>query len=218
MKEEWRELEVTTRRKGKEYKLTYLISNLGKVKRPDREIVGRWGTSYILKEKELAHFQMNRGYLKTAAGLVHQLVAKAFIPNPDNLREINHKDGNKLNNRVDNLEWTNHPYNMLHYANSELAARRGYIKPVRVWNTEGKWVGDFISQRQCSEFIGIAQTTLTSYIKNTDSRRFIGKDCYIIRQISYDEYKEKEKKDFPTRRIPKDKRTERHLTRTNNDE
>lgn len=218
MKEEWRELEVTLKRKGKVYKLPYLISNLGKVKAPEREVKHRWGGTFTQKEKDLAIFEMNRGYLKTAAGLVHHLVARAFIPNPDGLREINHKDGNKKNNRVDNLEWTNHPDNLTHYFNSEDAIKSGNIKPVRIWNKDGKWIGDFKSQRHASEFLGVAQNTITSYLKNLENRRFIGKDCYIIRQISYDEYKEKEKKDFPTGRIPKDKRSERRKVRTNNDQ
>ena len=46
--------------------------------------------------------------------MVHRLVAKAFIPNPQNLREVNHKDGNKLNNSLDNLEWVTTRENQLH--------------------------------------------------------------------------------------------------------
>lgn len=44
--------------------------------------------------------------------LVHRLVAEAFIPRPDGLYEVNHKDEDKTNNRVDNLEWCDHRYNM----------------------------------------------------------------------------------------------------------
>ncbi len=45
---------------------------------------------------------------------VHRLIALAFIPNPDNLPEINHIDGNPLNNSLENLEWCTHQYNMQH--------------------------------------------------------------------------------------------------------
>ena len=43
--------------------------------------------------------------------MVHRLVAQAFIPNPDNLPEVNHKNEDKSNNTVDNLEWCDHKYN-----------------------------------------------------------------------------------------------------------
>jgi len=67
-------------------------------------------------------FPQRRGYLnctlfkkyKRKTFLIHQLVANAFIPNPDNLKEINHIDGNKHNNNVSNLEWSDRKLNMKH--------------------------------------------------------------------------------------------------------
>jgi hypothetical protein len=45
---------------------------------------------------------------------IHRLIAETFIPNIDNKPEVNHKDGNKLNNHIDNLEWSTHKENCEH--------------------------------------------------------------------------------------------------------
>jgi HNH endonuclease len=59
---------------------------------------------------------------------VHRLVAIAFIPNPNNLPIVNHKNGNKADNSVENLEWCSHPYNTLHAYERSLIRKVG--KPV----------------------------------------------------------------------------------------
>ena len=59
--------------------------------------------------------------------LVHRLVANAFIPNPENKRCINHKDGNKKNNNINNLEWVSYSENMKH------AYRTGLAIPPQTW-------------------------------------------------------------------------------------
>ncbi len=56
---------------------------------------------------------------------VHRLVALAFIPNPEDLREVNHIDGNKLNNSVNNLQWVSHADNMRHAFSNGLCNIKG---------------------------------------------------------------------------------------------
>lgn len=64
---------------------------------------------------------------KRKGKFVHRLVAEAFIPNPKNLETVNHKDGNPLNNNVDNLEWLSNADNIRHAFNSGLMT---FLKPV----------------------------------------------------------------------------------------
>ena len=56
---------------------------------------------------------------------IHRLVALAYIPNPDNLPEVNHRDGNKLNNKVDNLEWSTRKKNAEHSVKLGLQTFKG---------------------------------------------------------------------------------------------
>ena len=103
MEEEWRDI--------KGYEGKYQVSNLGRVK--------SLGNNKSKKEKILKHIN-SCGYSnvnlykngKKKPFLVHRLVAMHFIENPNNYSQVNHKDENPTNNRVDNLEWCTHEYNL----------------------------------------------------------------------------------------------------------
>lgn len=89
----------------------YQVSNLGRI----RSIGGiTWKTDRILKTEIGVGGYVRVGLFKDNKQKhyrVHRLVAQAFITNPDNLPEVNHIDENKLNNRVENLEWCTSEYN-----------------------------------------------------------------------------------------------------------
>jgi hypothetical protein len=104
----------------------YEVSNTGKVKACEKSytIINRYGASceVFCKEKILKPSITNPGYERVTLCVdnkrktysVHRLVMIAFKPNPLNLPQINHKDGNKRNNNVDNLEWCNQEHNQQH--------------------------------------------------------------------------------------------------------
>lgn len=83
----------------------YSISTFGNLKRN--------GTSITTPVNKIGY---KRKYLKDHKKniIIHRVVAEAFIPNPDNLPEVNHKDGDKLNNNVGNLEWVTRQGNATH--------------------------------------------------------------------------------------------------------
>lgn len=113
IQEEWKDI--------RQFSGTYQVSNLGRIRSLDRIVKNGHGwkrtRGQILKPYKTMH-----GYLLIKLWkndcykhfMVHRLVAEAFIPNPDNLPIINHKDENKSNNHVDNLEWCTKSYNALY--------------------------------------------------------------------------------------------------------
>lgn len=92
---------------------------------------------------------------------VHRLVAQMFIPNPENKPEINHIDGNKFNNRVDNLEWCTHSENMKHAIRENLYPPPSHKRGVALFNEdETECLGYYDSIIEASKETGVPINTI----------------------------------------------------------
>ena len=114
MNEEWRPIEG--------FNGDYLISNHGRVRSLKRN--GDRVMPMTIQRK--GYYAVTFSHKsKAVCRKVHRLVAEAFIPNPKNLPQINHKDGDKLNNNVSNLEWCTAEDNVRHSWNTGLCSPHG---------------------------------------------------------------------------------------------
>lgn len=141
--EQWKDIKI--KKKGKIHDFTglYRVNTHGDI----------W--SYT-KNCLITAKRNTNGYLKVALAkngckssfLIHRIVAEVFIPNPDNLPEVNHIDEDKTNNSVNNLEWCNHKYNLNHGTASKRIAEK-QSKIIQQFTMDGELVKEWKSTREC---------------------------------------------------------------------
>ena len=138
------------------YEGLYEVSNWGRVKSFDTYRKGINGSIRCCKGKIIKYQKTKHGYLQVGLWkngqckhyYVHRLVAEAFIPNPNNLPIINHKDENKQNNIVSNLEWCTYQYNNT-YGKMNIN-RNKQKKKILQYDLEGNFIKEWESIAECN--------------------------------------------------------------------
>ena len=123
-------------------------------------------TPMILKEDkdgylEVGLYYEGRRYFRR----VHRLVAEAFIPNPNHLPQINHKDGNVKNNQVDNLEWCTCQDNLLH--SFRVLHRKPSITTAKTIKLTNKQTGEilrFSTEKDCAFYLNMSYAHLNKLL------------------------------------------------------
>ena len=163
------------------YEDLYQVSNYGRIK-----------SLYFGKEKILKPFNI-KGYLCVylysknhikKKWYIHRLVATHFLSNPYNLPEVNHKDENKENNYVDNLEWCDKLYNS-NYGNRNYLISLNSVQKTKVnqYSLDGKFIKSFNSIKDACVELGLR----SSCISNCCANRYSSSGGYIWKYASMEE-------------------------------
>ncbi len=163
------------------YEGYYQVSNLGRVKSLSRHCVVGWA-DFLSKEKILKQSINNGGYKyvwlhksgQRKIFKIHRLVAMAFIPNPKGFRCVNHKDENRENNNVENLEWCTHSYNNS-YGTRNDKFRKKMGKVVLQYTKDGEFVREWICMRVAERETGIKSIDAVCNGKRKSAGGFVWK-------------------------------------------
>lgn len=158
----------------------YWVSDEGEVRSIDRlvEQENRFGSyKRLIKGQKLQPKKQNRGYLmvglsqegKVKSCLVHQLVAQAFIPNPDNLPEINHISEDKTDNRVENLEFCDRKYNINYGTHTQRVTQKlingKTSKSIIQFDLNGNFVAEYPSLMEAERQTGCFESSICACCK-----------------------------------------------------
>lgn len=172
----------------KGYEGYYEVSNLGNVRSVDRVIVYSNGAKHTYKGHLLSLVNRSGGYKEVHLSInqnkktpsVHRLVAEAFIPNPLNLPEVNHKDEDKSNNCVENLEWCNSKYNMNYGTRNERSS-----KPIVQLTLDGDFVKRYYGAAEAQRKTGIMSNNISAALN--DKQYTAGDYCWCY-EWEYEKY------------------------------
>ena len=171
----------------------YKVSSTGLVKRLQRAIYQtNNGTIYkhLFKEKIRKQVIDRHGYLTVQLHknksvkhcTVHRLVALAFIPNPENKSTVNHKNGIKTDNRVENLEWNTHSENVQHSYKTGLKIQAKGLNskssiPISQFTLDGTWIRDWANAYEVQREMGYRRNNISSCVtgKKKSASGFIWK-------------------------------------------
>ena len=159
MSEIWKDIEG--------YEGLYQVSNRGRVKSLERIVMRKNGRPYsvpeLIKERQIDHKGYDRIGLnkngKKKRFFVHRLVLQAFNQSSDETLEVNHIDGNKLNNNVENLEWVTSSENSIHAFENNLHNHQGERNTnASITDSEAKEIkklkGKGLTQKEVGEMFG----------------------------------------------------------------
>jgi hypothetical protein len=131
------------------------VSNLGRYKNSSGTIMDNYKVNdngYI------------RVYIYKKTFVLHRLIALTFLDNPENKDQVNHKDGNKLNNCVSNLEWVTNKENQIHKFQNGLGNNN--TRKIKQFDLIGNYITEYQSIALAAKSVNISKSSISGVLRN----------------------------------------------------